>query len=376
MPLAPEQKVIVMVMIATIANSIVSSQNANMKQLLTELNMLIELQNENEIVRNPRVARPKANGFWSEVFPYLGDDNQKYDFKTQFRIKRSTFDRLIETLSSHNNYQPSAYHRQTPLEFQIAVVLNRLANPMGYRQLETFLGVSQGSIFNFTRRFLNAVLDTLKPIITWPTGDKLDAVIEGFAPAEFRKRLPNVIGAVDGSHIPIKRPRTVYHNRYINRKNFHSIVLMAIVDNTERFTYIYSGQPGSMHDARVLKQSSFWRGVSHNPGRYFPNDTHILGDSTFPLMPWLLTPYKETAGGRLTQAQKIYNKSLLSARMTVERAFGKLKSRWRILKQAMDVDNLETAVDIIDVCCTISVLTVMTCGMAIWKIIIYLEMRH
>ena len=33
----------------------------------------------------------------------------------------------------------------------------------------------------------------------------------------------------------------------------------SIVDDTEKFTYVYSGQPGSMHDARVLRQSSFWR---------------------------------------------------------------------------------------------------------------------
>ena len=37
--------------------------------------------------------------------------------------------------------------------------------------------------------------------------------------------------------------------------------------------------------------------------------------------------------------------------MAVERAFGKLKGRWRILKHAMDFANLETIVDVVDVCC-------------------------
>lgn len=37
--------------------------------------------------------------------------------------------------------------------------------------------------------------------------------------------------------------------------------------------------------------------------------------------------------------------------MAVERAFGKLKGRWRILNNSMDFADLETIVDVIDVCC-------------------------
>jgi hypothetical protein len=37
--------------------------------------------------------------------------------------------------------------------------------------------------------------------------------------------------------------------------------------------------------------------------------------------------------------------------MAVERAFGKLKGRWRILRNPMEVTDLTTVVDIIDVCC-------------------------
>jgi len=50
------------------------------------------------------------------------------------------------------------------------------------------------------------------------------------------------------------------------------------------------------------------------------------------LVPWLLVPFKEGGRQRLTLAQKRYNKAHSSARMAVERAFGKLKARRRILK--------------------------------------------
>ncbi|CAG8601665.1 3985_t:CDS:2 [Paraglomus occultum] len=99
---------------------------------------------------------------------------------------------------------------------------------------------------------------------------------------------------------------------------------MAIVNHMEKFTYVYTSQPGSM---QVFKQSNFWSEVMDNPALRFPNDTHILGNSAFPLMPWLLVPFKERMTQRLTRPQRQYNNVHSSARMAVERAFGKLKGR-------------------------------------------------
>ncbi|XP_052778539.1 putative nuclease HARBI1 [Mya arenaria] len=65
---------------------------------------------------------------------------------------------------------------------------------------------------------------------------------------------PGIIGAVDGSHIPIRTP-TEYPENYINRKGFPSVILQAVCDHNMRFIDIYCGWPGSVHDARVLRNS-------------------------------------------------------------------------------------------------------------------------
>lgn len=60
--------------------------------------------------------------------------------------------------------------------------------------------------------------------------------------------LPGVIGAIDGSHIRI----TVTgpdERAYINRKNFHSINCLALVDNHLRFLALEANSPGSSHDS-------------------------------------------------------------------------------------------------------------------------------
>ena len=54
----------------------------------------------------------------------------------------------------------------------------------------------------------------------------------------------------------------------------------------------------------------------------------IVGDSAFPLKPWLLKPYTHAV---LTTRQRYFNYRLSMARMVVEAAFGQLKGRWRVL---------------------------------------------
>ena len=82
----------------------------------------------------------------------------------------------------------------------------RLANGTGIRVLEQTFGVSQGSVSHFTDRFLKALLDLEQKRITWPRGSRLATVIQGFEHGEGNRKLPNVIGAMDGSHIPIHAP--------------------------------------------------------------------------------------------------------------------------------------------------------------------------
>jgi len=132
----------------------------------------------------------------------------------------------------------------TPVWKQIAIVLWRLANGTGIRVLEQTLGVSQGSVSHFTDRFLEALLDLERERITWPRGSRLATVTQGFEYGEAgigHRKLPNVIGAMDGTHIPIHAP-SKNGARYVNRKSFHSINLLGIVDYQGRFTYIHVGE--------------------------------------------------------------------------------------------------------------------------------------
>ncbi|CAM5155089.1 unnamed protein product [Natator depressus] len=74
----------------------------------------------------------------------------------------------------------------------------------------------------------------------------------------------------------------------------------------------------------------------------------ILGDSAYPLMPWLLKPYT----GSLDSSKERFNNRLSRCRMTVECAFGCLKGRWCCLYGKLDLadDNIPM---VISMCCAL-----------------------
>lgn len=107
-------------------------------------------------------------------------------------------------------------------------------------------------------------------------------------------------------------------------------MLQGVVDADMKFTNIYCGEPGSLHDARVLRRSLLYNTAQNDMENIFPNETCIIGDSAYPLLSWLVLPFRDN--GHLTAQQSEFNFLHSSTRMVVERAFGYLKGRFRRLK--------------------------------------------
>ncbi|XP_068719211.1 uncharacterized protein [Montipora capricornis] len=150
-------------------------------------------------------------------------------------------------------------------------------------------------------------------------------------------------GAIDGTHIPIIAPKED-HTDYVNRKGYHSVVMQAVVDCNYLFRDVVIGWPGSVHDARILSNSSVYE--KGNNKTLFPDIRErigdqdipivILGDPTYPLLPWLLKAYPENPN--TPQSQRVFNYRLCRARMTVENTFGRWKGRFRRFSKRIDME--------------------------------------
>ncbi|TGZ48729.1 putative nuclease HARBI1 [Temnothorax longispinosus] len=125
--------------------------------------------------------------------------------------------------------------------------------------------------------------------------------------------------------------------------------ILAVCDHRMRFTHIYVGNVGSVHDSRVFRLSALQQYIN-NPTK-FPNDTHLIGDAAYALHEHLLVPYPNNS--HLTQQQKNYNYCHSSTRMVIERAFGYLKGRWRSLLHVLAVNDIKFAPYRIMACCVL-----------------------
>lgn len=174
--------------------------------------------------------------------------------------------------------------------------------------------------------------DISNTVIVWPDEEERANIQRGFLAKVKGRGIPNVIGYVDGSHIEIKKPNES-PDSYYNRKKYHSVVLQAICDHQMKLLDVFIGFPGSTHDARVMRSSFFFTDAPTKcAGGY------ILGDAAYPLLPWLLTPYKNV--GREFPAWKKYNHVRSQQRIAIEHAFGALKQRFQRIYY-IDADSIE-----------------------------------
>ena len=74
----------------------------------------------------------------------------------------------------------------------------------------------------------------------------------------------------------------------------------------------------------------------------------LVGDAAYPCRPWMLAPFKGHKDG-LSREEYHWNFVQSSTRMCVERAFGMLKGRWRILLKRVDV-HLKNVPDLVSTC--------------------------
>ncbi|KAM7304256.1 putative nuclease HARBI1 isoform X1 [Ixodes scapularis] len=146
-------------------------------------------------------------------------------------------------------------------------------------------------------------------------------------------RIPGVFGCVDGTMVsivgPSKNDPTVTKAAYWCRKYFYALNVMVVCDADCRIMCIDPRYPGSVHDSFVWQFS--WLRNQLEQGQLPRDGRFLLGDSGYPLEPWLITPVPgnhatSTACGR-------FNKAPSSIRSVAERCIGLLKNRFRCLQR-------------------------------------------
>nr|TKS11562.1 hypothetical protein D5086_0000072060 [Populus alba] len=212
-----------------------------------------------------------------------------------FRLSRPNFYRLLSLLSPSLVFSlPSTIHPETAL----ASALFRLAHGAFCKAVNDKLG----DLFEFRR--------------------DLERIVVGFGWIS----LPNCCGALGFGRFGVD-------GEVFGRNG--SILVQALVDSEGRFLDISAGWPSSMEPVAIFRQTRLYLGVEDSRESellkgptYMLSDgcsipQYVMGDSCFPLLPWLLTPYSEQDS--FGSAEREFNVAHSRAMKLVSTAFGRVR---------------------------------------------------
>ena len=146
---------------------------------------------------------------------------------------------------------------------------------------------------------------------------------------------PHALGANDGKHVRIQKPKNG-GSLYYNYKHTHSIILMAIAGPEYECLYADVGSNGRVNDSGIWNKTSLLQGIQDRSFK-LPKDEKLsngeitpyvfLGDDAFTLNKFIIKSFAQQG---LTREKRIYNYRHSRARRISENLFGILANRWRI----------------------------------------------
>ena len=170
---------------------------------------------------------------------------------------------------------------------KVVVTLRYLATGRMQLCVGDDLGMCQPTVSRVITQTIEALAspNIVSQFIKFPTSRAaVDRNVQQF---ELISGFPGLVGAIDGTHVKIVAP-VDNEPLYVNRHRYHSINVQVVCDANYCLLDVVAQWPGSTHDSRILHQSAlkqlFERGI-------VPQGCHMLGDSGYPCMTWLLTPF-------------------------------------------------------------------------------------
>uniref|UniRef100_A0A8C5DIE3 Putative nuclease HARBI1 n=1 Tax=Gouania willdenowi TaxID=441366 RepID=A0A8C5DIE3_GOUWI len=191
------------------------------------------------------------------------------------------------------------------VEEQVLIALRFYASGSFYQVVGDSIGVDKSTVSKVVKAESVTLASLVNQFVCFPRDDQISQTKHKFL---LLGNMPNTIGVIDCTHVCIQAP----HEReweYINRKGRHSINIQ-LVGDADLITNCVVKWPGSVHDARILRESALYRKLQTNRP-----DGIILGDSAYLLLPWLMTPFLAPN----TPEQARFNTAHSKTRCAIER---------------------------------------------------------
>ncbi|GAB2291677.1 hypothetical protein Dimus_038169 [Dionaea muscipula] len=275
-------------------------------------------------------------------------------FRLHFRMTASTFEWLVGLLEPLLDCRdPIGSPLNLSPELRLGIGLYRLSTGSDYPEISSRFRVSE-SVARFCAKQLCRVLCTnFRFWVGFPSPSELETVSKEF---ETITGLPNCCGVIGCTRFVIKRAdRNGESESNINREE--TVAAQIIVDSSSRILSIIAGFNGDKDDSTILKSSTLYKDIKSSrllnslpvpvylDGVDIPQ--YLVGDSGYPLLPWLLVPFLDPSPG---SCEENFNAGHLLMMGSMLKTVASLRS-WGVLSSAMQGEfRIRNAVACIGAC--------------------------
>lgn len=246
-----------------------------------------------------------------------------FEFNERFRLSAAKMEMLVNIVGHFLRHATNRNHALSPAE-QLQIAFHWFGTGSQYHSAGDMHDVSKATVCRCVKNVTNCINRILLPqVVCWPVAaEDILQIVRNF---NRLGGLPSVVGAVDGILFNIDGPG-VDEAAFVDRHGMHSINVMAVCGPKLNFFYVNANWPGSVHDARVLRNSILYNRMEE--GWRPIQGGYLIGDSAYPLKEWLITPLvrnpNDPAEIRFIRAHK-------QTRRVIEQAFGILKQKFPCL---------------------------------------------
>ncbi|XP_062605623.1 putative nuclease HARBI1 [Saccostrea cucullata] len=235
----------------------------------------------------------------------------------RYRFVPETIMFIVGLIQDQLLYNSQRNNPLTPL-YQVLVALRFYATGSFYLTLGDTLSVSKSTAGRAVRRVTDLICTQVRRFVRLPDRNESSCIKSAFHKIA---GFPSIIGCVDGTMVKIIAPAE-NESDYLCRKGYHALNIQMTCDPQFKVLDVVAKWPGSVHDARIFRESSLCRIMEEGQLAGI-----LLGDSGYGLKPYLMTPYMaEDAPGN-----RRFNLAHCRTRVTIEQTFGILKKRFHSL---------------------------------------------
>jgi hypothetical protein len=230
-------------------------------------------------------------------------------------------------MPNQDQLQKSQPRKMTKNHRDLLITIWYLSTTERLNEIGTRFGMNGKKVLEIINNVCEIIAANSEKYINWPTVEKMEKVAEEFSK---KTSVPGIIGVINTIHIPLKAKLLEKPEEYINRAGVTTLACQVVISHDGSIIDCFTQCSGRMNNTEVLEHSPLYEKVT-NRQDIVPNEFRLLGDATYHLTPWLLTPFVEDE--TLQPYQRNFNELLTGTSEVLKETFLNLQGRFRRLKQ-------------------------------------------